>query len=149
MITKSPWCLHHMPVDATMLWVKETGSAVLQHQSTCALCYKPKLTLLPQDQSGYTVLPEEDLTEFGASLVMEDGRPDDWYVTILTDYWIASKLVGQPFNSLEFFETPETMQVHARISELYSEFETALAVGRMRKQLAVFDIGSKQVITIA
>lgn len=149
MIAKSPWCLHHLPVDATMLWIKETGSAVLQHEYQCGICYKPRLSLLPQDQGGYTVSPQEDLTDFCSTLALEAGPADEWYITLLTDYWIASKLIGQPFNCLEFFETPSTMEVHSRIAELYSEFETALAVGRMRKQLAVFDIYNKEAISIA
>lgn len=141
------WCTHHLPVEATVLSIQETGGASLQHTIQCGICYKPRLGLLSIDQSGYVVALEDDV--FDSTYAIEHGAMAPWVLTLMSDKWIASQLLGFPFRCLGFWENPNTLQVQSNISELFQDFETALAVGRMRKQLAVYDLQNKQDINIA
>ena len=143
----SVWCTHHLPVEATAVWIQETGGASLQHTITCEICFKPRLGLISKDQTGYVVALEDEV--FDSTYALEHGAMDQWLLTLMSNEWIAAQLLGYPFRCLGFWENPATLEVQCNISEIYQDFETALAVGRMRKQLAVYDLHNKQDINIS
>lgn len=114
---------------------------------TCGICYKPRLGLLYESQGGYAVALEDKV--FASTYSLEHGAMSPWIETLVSNEWIAAQLLGQPFRCLGFWENPATFEVECNISEIYQDFETALAVGRMRKQFAVYDLTNRQDIVIS
>lgn len=146
-MTHQVWCHCYLPLDGVQLWLEETGGAVLQHQFQCGLCYRPRLTLLPQDHQGYLVHVDDHVFESWLSL---DGPNIDlWLQDVAHNRWAASQMLGYPFRCLSFNVHSPTNRVTCAVAEIYSDFETALAIGRSRQWLSVFDLSAQRAINIS
>lgn len=143
----NPWCRCHLPLDGVELWLQEAGSAVLQLSVTCELCHRPRLGLLPQGHGGYSISPGPH--PFLGWCSLESANFDRWLQETITNRWMISQILENPFRALSFWVQPTTMQVTCATTEIYSEFEAALAVGRKRQELYVFDFASRKSIVIS
>lgn len=141
------WCTCALSLQAVELWLKDTGQAILQQDVQCGLCHKPRLSLLMQDHPGYLIHVDDYV--FEAHCALGTGNLHYWFAQAIQDREVAAQVLGQPFRCLRFEAHYPTQSVECAVMEIYSEFETALFLGRQRHQLSVFDLAARQPITIA
>lgn len=144
----NPWCEHWLPIEATELWIKETGEAVLRHETQCGICFKPRLRLLPQDHKEYMV-EGGTAWDYNHGAWRNNDNIDQWIAALLRSPDVASQVIGQPFRCIAFHRFDLTSAVMCEVMELYQDFETALAISRSRKRLHVFQLPGMDKISVA
>lgn len=147
-MSAGPWCQHHFPIEAVELWLKETGEAVLRHESCCGICRKPKLRLLPQDHSEY-MIEAGGAWDFNMGAWRDMDNVDQWIGALLRSPDVAAHILAQPFRCVTFAHFDITSAVRCEVMELYQDFETALAISRSRKRLFVYQLPGMEKITVA
>lgn len=142
------WCECALSMEAVALWLREQGHAALAQDVQCGICFKPRLRLMQQGHPGYVVHVDDYVFE----AEFDQGSPNaqQYMAEAMNDRWAAAQILGQPFRHLLFTTPPDHMnRVACCVTEIYSEFETAMFLGRQRQQLTVLDLAAQQPICIA